>query len=207
METKGNRRLRLIIAIMASVFLVCATLGIFAACEKKNDELDTGVKPEVMCYLSYELIKDEFSIDEEVRIELVCGTHITKEYADRDNNFYSDTEARTVNLFALNYTDNDKESWMDNPSKILILEIKDFYRENYPYPSETVKAKTTEVSIPKTLFVEDKGKIFLIMNVCDTNFSTVIFYEIKDEKICLSKEREKTGKGDVIITYREDVKK
>ena len=74
--------------------------------------------------------------------------------------------------------------------------------ENYPYPIKTVEAETTEIVFPKNLFVGDDGKIVILMDVYDEICCNIVYYQIKDDKICLRKEPEKNG--DVIIVYAED---
>ena len=191
-----------IFMIMLCVFIVCSVLTVFAACENKEDEdLNGGVKPVQNYYLSYELIKDEYYPDEEVKVKLAYGTWMTKEERTGISDIFEDDFS--VNVFALNEKDYDvSQSWKENPTKTLILKIENFYMENYPYPIKTVEAETTEIVFPKNLFVGDDGKIVILMDVYDEICCNIVYYQIKDDKICLRKEPEKNG--DVIIVYAED---
>lgn len=205
MKTENSRSRKLIFMVISCAFIACAMLMTFVACDNKEiDDSNDGVKPARTNHLSYELIKNEYAIDEEVTVKLAYGTCMMKEGVER---YILDSamEDTSVELFALNEDDDVSQSWKENPTKTLILKIEDFYWENYPYPSETVKAKTAEVAIPKTLFVGNKGKIGLVIDAfCGESCYALVYYQIKDGKICLSKEPEKT---DVIIVYREDVEK
>lgn len=112
-----------IFMIMLCVFIVCSVLTVFAACENKEDEdLNGGVKPVQNYYLSYELIKDEYYPDEEVKVKLAYGTWMTKE----ERTGISDISEKdfSVNVFALNEKGYDvSQSWKENPTKTLILKI------------------------------------------------------------------------------------
>ena len=207
MKTENSRSRKLIFMVISCAFIACAMLMTFVACDNKEiDDSNDGVKPARTNHLSYELIKNEYAIDEEVTVKLAYGTCMMKEGVER---YILDSamEDTSVELFALNEDDDVSQSWKENPTKTLILKIEDFYRENYPYPSETVEVETTEVAIPKTLFVGNKGKIELVMDAYGDCCCAFIYYQIKDGKICLSKEAERNGDRDVIIVYREDVEK
>lgn len=203
MESEKSRRMRLSFIVMAFIFIVCSMFGIFVACSDKEEGLTSGIKPARTNHLSYELIKNEYAIDEEVTVKLAYGTCMSREMIERNCQLREDT---SVEAFAYrNDWNSVSQSWEENPTKTLILTIEDFFFENYPYPSETVKAKTAEVAIPKTLFVGNKGEIGLVIDAfCGESCYALVYYQIKDGKICLSKEPEKT---DVIIVYREDVEK
>lgn len=204
MKTENSRSRKLIFMVISCAFIACAMLMTFVACDNKEiDDSNDGVKPARTNHLSYELIKNEYAIDEEVTVKLAYGTCMSREMIERNCQLREDT---SVEVFAYrNDWNSVSQSWEENPTKTLILTIEDFFFENYPYPSETVKAKTAEVAIPKTLFVGNKGEIGLVIDAfCGESCYALVYYQIKDGKICLSKEPEKT---DVIIVYREDVEK
>lgn len=204
MKTENSRSRKLIFMVISCAFIACAMLMTFVACDNKEiDDSNDGVKPARTNHLSYELIKNEYAIDEEVTVKLAYGTCMSREMIERNCQLREDT---SVEVFAYrNDWNSVSQSWEENPTKTLIMTIEDFFFENYPYPSETVKAKTAEVAIPKTLFVGNKGEIGLVIDAfCGESCYALVYYQIKDGKICLSKEPEKT---DVIIVYREDVEK
>lgn len=204
MKTENSRSRKLIFMVISCAFIACAMLMTFVACDNKEiDDSNDGVKPARTNHLSYELIKNEYAIDEEVTVKLAYGTCMSREMIERNCQLREDT---SVEVFAYrNDWNSVSQSWEENPTKTLILTIEDFFFENYPYPSETVKAKTAEVAIPKTLFVGNKGEIGLVIDAfCGESCYALVYYQIKDGKICLSKEPEKT---DVIIVYKEDVEK
>lgn len=204
MKTENSRSRKLIFMVISCAFIACAMLMTFVACDNKEiDDSNDGVKPARTNHLSYELIKNEYAIDEEVTVKLAYGTCMSREMIERNCQLREDT---SVEVFAYrNDWNSVSQSWEENPTKTLILTIEDFFFENYPYPSETVKAKTAEVAIPKTLFVGNKGEIGLVIDAfCGESCYALVYYQIKDGKICLSKEPKKT---DVIIVYREDVEK
>lgn len=151
-------------------------------------------KPQMANYLSYTIDK-EFSIGEDVTIELSYGTRVTKQHIDSypEENM-TDPYKLVISAISIEGVyDSQKisnafQAITDNPSDIsnAILIVENFYAENYPIPSDKEKIDTTKVILSQSLFVGKKGCIVLAMHFYE-NAGLTIFYAIENDKILLSK--------------------
>lgn len=196
--------------IVVTILLVLIlTALVLSGCEnedeyKQDDKLRDSTnldannsKPQRANYLAY-VIDEEFSIGEDVFIELSYGTRVTKQQIDLypEENVTEPYELVISAISIEGVYDSQKisnafQDITDDPSDISnsILIVENFYAENYAFPSDNEKVDTTKVILPQSLFTGNKGCVMVAMHFYHNNAGLTFFYAIENDKILLSKHK------------------